>query len=112
MPLGYGFIEESSVGTGVIPPNTAVLGGEAPPGYITQQDIIEAQAFRKFIYLWGWVKYRDVFPNTPEHTAHFCWLILILGNPMTFIPNTVSQPPTPRTLDFRYLQHSEGNSAD
>jgi hypothetical protein len=24
------------------------------------------------VTIWGWVKYRDVFPNTPEHVTRYC----------------------------------------
>jgi hypothetical protein len=58
-----------------------------------------------------WLKYFDVFPNTPEHLTHFCWLILVTGDPQTFVPNTPGQPPTTGTLTFQYLQHTEGNYA-
>ncbi len=94
----------------MIAPNADTHGGAAPQGIpITPQDMLDSQAFTKFIYLWGWIKYRDVFPNTPEHTTRFCWLILVTGNPSTFVPNTPGQPPTPGTLYFNFLQHTEGN---
>jgi len=59
------------VGSGLIPPQAETFGGETPAGGITPQDILDAQAFKKFIYLWGWVKYFDVFPDTPEHYDTF-----------------------------------------
>jgi hypothetical protein len=114
LPPGHVFTDQNeSVGSGMIPPHGEANGGQAPQDTpITPQDIVEAQALRRFIYLWGWIKYRDVFPNTSEHTTRFCWLIQVVGDPMTFVPNTVGQPPTPGALDFRFLQHSEGNDAD
>ncbi len=114
LPPGHVFVDQdANVGTGVIPANGESIGGAAPQhAAITPQDIVESQAFRRFIYLWGWMKYHDVFPNTPEHTTHFCWLIQIVGDSITFVPNAPGQPPTPGTLDFRFLQHSEGNDAD
>ena len=27
---------------------------------------------RTKVTIWGWVKYRDVFPNTPEHVTRYC----------------------------------------
>ena len=114
LPPGHIFTDQNAtVGTGMVPPHGEVTGGIGPQATpITPQDIVEAEAFRRFIYLWGWIKYRDVFPNTSEHTTRFCWLIQVVGDPMTFVPNTVGQPPTPGALDFRFLQHSEGNDAD
>jgi hypothetical protein len=114
LPPGHAFTAQSTpCGTGMIPPSGDSTGGIAPQGSaITPQDIVEAQAFRRFIYLWGWIKYHDVFPGTSEHTTHFCWMILIAGDPTTFVPNTPGQPPTPGTLQFTFLQHTEGNYAD
>jgi len=113
LPTSYAFnLESDNVGKGIIGPKEALTGGVAPQGAaVTPQDIADAQAFRKFIYLIGWVKYFDVFPNTPEHVTHFCWLILVTGDPQTFVPNTPGQPPTTGTLNFQYLQHTEGNYA-
>ena len=119
LPRGHVFTDQdTNAGTGMIPPHGEVTGGVAPQGLpITPQDIVESQTvagqtFRRFIYLWGWIKYNDVFPNTPEHTTHFCWLIMVVGDVMSFVPNTVGQPPTPGTLDFRFLQNFDGNDAD
>jgi hypothetical protein len=101
------------VGSGIIPPFGESYGGRAPQNTpISVHDILEAQGSRRFIYLWGWVKYYDVFPKTPEHITRFCWLIQIAGEPTTFIPNTPGQVPILGVLEFRFVQHSEGNEAD
>jgi hypothetical protein len=114
LPQGYNFTyQEADIAHGIIGPKVDMHGGLAPRGAaITPQDILDAQNVRKFIYLWGWVKYFDVFPDTPRHTTHFCWLIYAIGDPGTFVPNTPGQPPTPGTLSFTYLQHTEGNYSD
>jgi hypothetical protein len=114
LPKGYAFNHDNGqIGTGLIPPHAETFGGIAPQGAaITPQDIVEAEHFRRFIYLWGWTKYFDVFPETPEHITHFCWLITIVGDPMAFVPNTLGAPPTPGALAFSYIQHGEGNYTD
>jgi hypothetical protein len=71
---------------------------------------LDAQAGRKFIYLWGWVRYFDVFPRTPEHITRFCWLIVPVGDPLAFVPGAA--PNQPGSLSFGSLHHSEGNCAD
>src|SRR5438128_4030899 len=111
LPEGYAFTyDRTQIGSGIIPPKAEMLGGIAPQGtVITAQDILDAQAGRRFIYFWGWAKYFDVFPGTPEHMTHFCWLIVVTGDPTTFVPNTPGQPPTAGTLAFNYVQHTEGN---
>jgi len=114
LPEGYAFTyDRTQIGKGIIPPKGEMLGGIAPQAAaITPQDILDSQAGRKFIYLWGWAKYVDVFPGTPEHITHFCWLITVTGVPTTFVPNTPGQPPTFGTLAFNYIQHTEGNYTD
>jgi hypothetical protein len=113
LPANYTFPQEQNDAKGMIGPHHEMLGGPAPQRTgITPEDILAAQQFKKFIYLWGWAKYFDAFPDTPEHTTHFCWLILVTGDPKQFVPNTQGQPPVPGTLAFNYLQHTEGNYAD
>jgi hypothetical protein len=111
LPKGFTFTANSSFGIGgIIPPHSELLGGNAPVGTpITPQDILELEAGRRYIYLWGWAKYFDVFPNTPEHLTHFCWAITIGGDPLTFGPSVTGTPPTVGTLSFGYQQHTEGN---
>jgi hypothetical protein len=99
----------------MMPPVFELQGGVAPryPGAaITPQDIIDSQAGRKFIYLWGWIRYRDIFPETEQHITRYCWLIMATGDPLKYVPNTPGQPPVPGTLAFSMTHHSEGNSID
>jgi hypothetical protein len=77
IPIGYPFTHDSQqVAHGTIGPRFELYGGLTPPpqaAAITPQDIIDAQAERKFIYVWGWVKYYDVFPR------HHSTLLDIVG---------------------------------
>jgi hypothetical protein len=112
MPPAYPFTyQDTDVATGIIGPKMDMLGGVAPPypATLTPEDISEAQQGRRFIYLWGWVKYFDVFPDTPRHVTHFCWLITTAGDPRNFVPNTPGTPPTRGALSFGLAQHREGN---
>lgn len=116
LPSGYAFTSQvQNIAKGMMPPKFDLQGGLAPqlPGpAITSQDIIDAESGNKFIYLWGWIRYRDVFPKTPQHTTRYCWAILPLGDPMQFVPNTPGQPPTPGTLVFYSAHLPEGNSIE
>jgi hypothetical protein len=116
IPIGYPFTHNlQQVARGTIAPRIDLYGGLTPPptaAAITPQDIIDAQSARKFIYLWGWVKYCDVFPKTPEHITRYCWRVDPIGDPLKFVPNTVGQPPTPGTLSFNTMHHTEGNCID
>jgi len=99
----------TQTGTALIPPNTDVFDGTAPRApapAITPQDIVDAQHGKKFIYMWGWAKYKDVFPGTPEHVTRFCWLVNPIGDPFAFTPSN------PNGLTFGTILHFEGNCAD
>ncbi len=75
-PVYFFNYQGEDVEKGFIGPKAELLGGAVPHvGAITPMDIVESQNGRRFIYLWGWVKYSDMFPNTPKHTTHFCWII-------------------------------------
>jgi hypothetical protein len=116
LPAGYSFTPQAgNTATVTIPPNLDLQGGQVPrmPGAaITPQDIIDVQNGRKFIYLWGVLRYSDVFPRTRPHITRYCYIITATGDPLTFVPNTPGQPPTPGTLAFQMTHHSEGNSID
>jgi hypothetical protein len=100
---------------GFLGPREENVGGLAPgsgQAAITAQDIVDAQAGRKFIYLWGWTRYNDVFPNTPRHMTTFCWIIHVQGDPLTYVPHTDGPVGAPGTLTFSWFQHPEGNSTE
>lgn len=114
LPDGFDFRQMTGGdGTGLLGPKASNLGGVGPQGKfaaISPQDIVDAQQTRKFIYLWGWARYRDAFPKTPEHITRFCWQILTAGDPFLFEPG---QPPgQTSSLTFSYVQNRIGNCAD
>ena len=86
LPSGYNFNQTRlAPGTGMLGPKTQMFGGLAPhiPGVgITPQDILGIQQERKFLCLWGWARYFDTFPETPEHITRFCWQIVAVGDPL------------------------------
>ena len=111
LPIGHNFIETRQPGNGLLPPNSTMNGGAAPFGNaITPQDILDVQANRKFLYLWGWARYYDVFPETPQHVTRFCWQIFSIGNPHAFVPG--QNPSQPGSLIFTYIHFLQGNCAD
>jgi hypothetical protein len=115
LPPGFRFEDRRPSGVGMIAPKANAFGGIAPvppQAAITPQDIVDSQAARKFIYLWGWAKYFDVFPSTNQHITRFCWLITPVGDPRAFVPNTPGFPPAPGTMAFGFVHHDEGNCAD
>jgi len=116
IPPGYPFTPDpQNTVAGMLPPNLDLTGGVVPrtPGAaITPQDIIDAQSSRKFIYIWGVIRYSDVFPRTRPHITRYCYLITTTGDPLKFVPNTPGQPPTPGTLAVQMIHHSENNCID
>jgi hypothetical protein len=86
------------------------VAGQAPhmPGRgLTPQDILDIQSGAKVFYVWGWARYFDVLPNTPEHITRFCWQIMSTGNPITF--NPIGDADGVR---FSWLGQPRGNCAD
>jgi hypothetical protein len=112
-PIAPGFnfdYETTEVGTALLAPKVKMAGGLAPnfPSLaITPQDIVDAQNGRKFLYFWGWARYFDVFPGTPEHITRFCWQLVPAGDPFKYEPSS-----NPQNLQFSYIFHVEGNCAD
>jgi hypothetical protein len=110
LPSGFDFDTATAIGIGLLGPHFESMGGLAPLppiAAITVKDIEDVQKGAKFLYLYGWVRYRDVFPETPERVTRFCWQIVPLGDPSSFVPNSPVY-----TLRFDHAQNSEGNCAD
>jgi hypothetical protein len=107
LPVNFDFTQMASpAGTGLIGPRNEQLGSLAPAppnAAITPQDVIDVQRGTKFLYLWGWILYFDVFTNTPQHITRFCWMISPVGDPMTSDLNG---------LRFDWIYNPQGNCAD
>jgi hypothetical protein len=116
LQMGYAFTPEiENTARAVIAPNLDIQGGivpRSPAAAITPQDIIDVQNLRKYIYLWGVIRYSDVFPRTRPHITRYCFMITFTGDPFQFVPNTPGQPPTPGTLAFQMIHHAENNCID
>ena len=67
---------------------------------VSVQDAVELMMERKFLYIWGWVEYNDIFPGTPRHKTEFC--NRVIGSP-------VANNPNPAFIEFRY--HRAHNKA-
>jgi hypothetical protein len=111
LPEDFDFpYNEVDVGTGLIAPRLTLNGGPVPSNKrITPEDIEDIQKGRKFFYMWGWAKYKDVFPDTPQHITKFCWAIVPIGNPRTFIPHSANHA---NKIIFNYIYIARGNCAD
>jgi len=111
LPAGFDFAYATAeTGTALLAPHMDASGGLAPrPPHpaVTAQDIVGAQQGQKYVYIWGWARYSDVFPDTPVHLTRFCWLITCLGNPLTHDPAEET-----KKITFSWILNSEGNCAD
>ncbi|TYL94098.1 hypothetical protein FXB40_19935 [Bradyrhizobium rifense] len=100
----------NEIGTALLPPKTKAGGGMVPrfpAAAITPSDIVEIQNGQKLLYFWGWARYYDVFPGTPQHITRFCWRLLVTGDPFRYNPNS-----DPQNVQFSNIHHFEGNCAD
>jgi hypothetical protein len=48
----------------------------------------------KLIYAWGWIVYKDIFPNTPIHVTEFCNHLLATGYTAPDSDNPLPPPVT------------------
>jgi hypothetical protein len=117
LPRGFAFHaatpSEDEIGRGLIPPKSMLEGGigpRLPEPPVTPADIIAIQNGKKYLYLWGFALYRDVFSGDKAHITRFCWGITITGNPTLYAP--LSERGRPGSLLFGNLHHIEGNCAD
>jgi hypothetical protein len=70
-PPGFEFCEIALIGP------RSEWESEVGPFWLGDLDAVGA--FSKFIYIWGWIEYNDVFPNTKRHRTEFCFEVLVSG---------------------------------
>jgi hypothetical protein len=108
--FNFPYDEGHIVKGGILVPHTPLNSATVPRGRtITAAEIEEIQAGVKFLYVWGWARYNDAFVDTPQHITRFCWVIEIVGNPRTFVPNATEYT---KKLDFRFSMLDFGNCSD
>lgn len=110
LPMDYPFTSNVATGGGILGPKMRAPAGLAPAmpnPAISPQDIVDVEQGRKFLYLWGWARYEDGFPETPIHLTHFCWQIFPNGRPFEFVPGKI--PPAEGSLAFDHIQIAQGN---
>ncbi|MDP3802834.1 MAG: hypothetical protein U1C74_30050 [Phenylobacterium sp.] len=55
--------------------------------FISGEDLLASTTEQTFVYLWGSVRYRDVFRWTPQRETRFFFRVIIRGNPARMISN-------------------------
>jgi hypothetical protein len=71
-------------------PKRSVLGPHVPKeGNINASQIAAIQSGERSLFFFGWAKYFDGFPDTPERVTKFCYQLRVTGNretPFVFPP--------------------------
>jgi hypothetical protein len=76
----------------MIGPKAAIRTGQFD---IPASDAAQIWQGKSILYFWGWARYHDVFPNTPEHIMKFCYDVNgFLGNPLSNNPTEPVEMPT------------------
>jgi len=92
LPEDFSFPDDApAIATGtVLAPKSSVMGPHVPPtGSISWAEISEIKSGIKNFYFFGWAKYYDGVPGTPERVTKFCYKLRVTGNadmPFVFIP--------------------------
>ena len=74
----YTHTNESPPSATSLPPQGIMYGMHfAVPVEILEEVRIEA----RFLYLWGWTEYNDVFQSTPRHRSEYCIRIEVASDP-------------------------------
>jgi hypothetical protein len=106
LPEDFDFrYETTEFGRAVIAPKSSVLGPVFPSDGIMPEDLQAVHTSTKFAYVWGWLKYHDVFENTPLRITRYCFQIIVNGNP-------IDPGPELKGVDFMYPIHPQNNCAD
>jgi len=88
----------------LIGPKSQIRGGTERP--ITAAEMVEVAAGKKFLYLWGWARYEDIFPDTKPHLTRYCTQVRAAGD-------LLSRPAKDRPGAFIHFSiHPRGNCAD
>src|SRR5258706_2809649 len=93
LPENFDFSVAPENFAALIGPKGQIMGGSLE---IQASELIEIREGRKHFYIWGLLRYNDVFENSPEHVTTFCREVVgITGNP--FDP---TEPENPVNLFF------------
>jgi len=99
LPLNFAFRDNQNAhGVMLLGPKAAQAGGATRE--FTTSELLEVQSGKRFLYVWGWVKYNDIFPGTPNRITRFCGQVIVSGD------------PAKSSAVFTYPIHPAGNCAD
>lgn len=107
LPPGFDFPFQHEAGSTLIGAHQAVGASNV---VILDEELLAVGKGEKFFYIWGSMTYRDVFPDTPEHTTEFCTQISrVMGDALD--PHEPGNPRgTTVEIGFRiYPEHTKTN---
>ena len=91
--------------SGNIAPHAVINSRAVPDPPLSTDDLIQVRDQSKFLYIWGWVRYRDVFQRTIWHRTKFFSRVEIYGD--------VEHPFQKDTFFMaKYIFQSTGNCTD
>jgi hypothetical protein len=65
---------------GNIAPHAAITSRSVPESAISTAELIQVRDHSKFLYVWGWSKYWDVFRDTNRHITKFFYQVEVYGD--------------------------------
>lgn len=105
LPDDYQFIQQVHTEVpAVLPPKGEIFGSWRD---FTGAEVAAVKEHKKFLYVWGIVQYRDVFPDTPPRITKFCNMAALV----TGIP-TLAWDEKTNPLDLGLMTFSWHNCAD
>jgi hypothetical protein len=79
------------ISPGLLAPRATGMGASS---FISANQLAAIRDGQLKMYIWGWVKYNDVFPNTPQHQTRFCLIVnTFQGDPNVPGEAAVGGPP-------------------
>jgi hypothetical protein len=104
LPDDFDFGGPSAVTTfAMMGPKSTIAGGS--PRSFSTAEMRQIVSRQMYLYLWGWVTYRDAFDGTDGHITRYCYQVVAFGDPAKIEGG-------PLAFNVRFLFHPKGNCAD
>jgi hypothetical protein len=75
---------------------------------VSGTDIYEAKIDRKYVYVWGSARYRDILDDTVPHVTTFCSKVIVNGDPR-MIPAPGDHRERPSLTFENHRSHNDAN---
>jgi hypothetical protein len=106
LPLNFDFTATTTPPQpALVGPKSVIRGGSPRDFSVAEMEAIAAP--KKFLYLWGWTRYQDVFPGTPPHLTRYC-VQVAAGGDLRSRPKPGKDPGP----IMQFAVYAPGNCAD